>query len=73
MSLKYSTKFFKIMHKKILSYLLITAIISSCSKDFLSKSGSQNDLNSQINQGLNNPNELVRQTIYFDTNSSNID
>ena len=60
------------MQKKFITYLLFTAIISSCSKDLQSKSASQNDLNNQINQDSKNPNELVRQTIYFDTNSSKI-
>ena len=59
------------MQKKLLSLLIITAITYSCSKGLSPKddiSKSTNQIQTESN-GKNQNNEIVRKTIYFDTNS----
>ena len=59
------------MQKKLLSLLIITAITYSCSKGLSPKddiSKSANQIQTESN-GKNKNNEIVRKTIYFDTNS----
>jgi peptidoglycan-associated lipoprotein len=61
------------MQKKLLSFLFITAITYSCSKNLSPKDDKANDSN-QIKTELNKKNksgksEIARKTIYFDTNS----
>jgi peptidoglycan-associated lipoprotein len=62
------------MHKKLLSLLIITAITYSCSKG-LSQKDNTIKANYKVQENVNNKNqnnEIVRKTIYFDTNSSTL-
>lgn len=61
------------MQKKLFSFLFITAITYSCSKNLSPKDDKTNDSN-QIKTELNKKNksgksEIARKIIYFDTNS----
>ena len=57
------------MQKKLLTIILLTALTYSCSKDLANKDKNQNNTQPTQAQAPANPNELVRQAIYFDTNS----
>ena len=62
------------MQKKLLSFLFITALTYSCSKDLSQK----NDITKSSDKiqvdstNKNKINEIARKTIYFDTNIHNL-
>ena len=60
------------MNKKLISFAVMVIFLSSCSKLFIS---SKNSSNNQTSQGVaaKDSNEILRKTLYFNTNSALID